>query len=148
MQLQPQHIWWLVGLALLLMELGLPGLTLFFFGLGAIVTGFVCWVLGAISLQAQIWIFLLVSIASLVALRRWLCKIFRGRRRENLPPGVEDDFVGRRCEVTHEILPDRPGRVELNGSTWSAEAEDRIAVGERVLVIGRNALTLRVKQIT
>lgn len=145
--MQPQYLWWLIGLGLLLTELVLPGLTLFFFGVGAIVTGFVCWGFDGVSLNLQIWIFLLVSIVSLIGLRRWLCRIFRGNRKNGLDSGLPDDYVGRRVFVTRDISPDRPGRVEVNGAEWTAESDESIPVGERVAITSRDALTLSVKRL-
>ncbi len=144
--LQPQHIWWLVGLALLLTELGSPGLTLLFFGIGAVVTGFVCWI-APIGLTAQVWIFLSVSILSLVALRRSLRRVFQGRRRNGSTADLPDACIGQRVRVTETIAPDQPGRVELNGTGWKAEAETTIPAGSRVEIVGRDALTLRVQPL-
>ena len=142
--MQPQHLWWLIGLGLLLAELGLPGLTLFFFGLGAVVTGFVCWAVD-IGLTAQVWIFLGVSVGSLVLLRRWMCRIFRGKSRNGDAAEPADEFLGRRVFVTEAIIPERPGRIELNGVNWNAEADRSIAAGAPVLIVGRQGLTLRVQ---
>ena len=144
--LQPHHIWWLVGLALLLAELGVPGLTLLFFGIGALVTGLVYWI-HPVGLAAQVWIFLAVSILSLVALRRSLCRLFNARQRGGPEDGLDDDFIGRHARVTEGIAPDQPGRVEFNGAGWKAESESAIAVGARVEIVGRAALTLRVRPL-
>ncbi|MHC4497156.1 MAG: NfeD family protein, partial [Planctomycetota bacterium] len=40
--LKPEIIWFLVGLALLIMEFAMPGLIIAFFGIGACIVAIVC----------------------------------------------------------------------------------------------------------
>ena len=55
--LEPEVIWFLVGILLLVMEFMLPGLIIAFFGVGACVVAIVC-MFADISLNAQLLIFI------------------------------------------------------------------------------------------
>jgi len=65
----PWLIWFLVGIAVMLAELAVPGFVIFFFGLG-------CWgaavaaLLAPDSYSIQVFAFLIVSVASLLTLRK------------------------------------------------------------------------------
>ena len=75
--LKPEIIWFLIGIALLIMEFAAPGLIIAFFGFGACVVAIVCLVTD-ISLNAQLIIFISSSVLSLLCLRKWLKAIFLG----------------------------------------------------------------------
>ena len=59
--LKPEVIWFLIGIALLVMEFLLPGLIVAFFGAGACVVALIC-LLTDISLNAQLIIFISSSV--------------------------------------------------------------------------------------
>jgi membrane protein implicated in regulation of membrane protease activity len=85
----PAVIWFLVGLGLLLLELALPGLVMLFFGAGAWVTAMVC-AITDISLNWQIFIFLVASLLGLVLLRKYLKRRFFGKTDKEV-----EDQLGR-----------------------------------------------------
>ncbi len=80
--MNPQYaeIYWLViGIALLALEMVVPGFILFFFGLGALVVSVALWFVpeGSLSIIGQIGIFLGFSLVSFALLRKFLLnKIF------------------------------------------------------------------------
>lgn len=141
------YIWWMAGFVLLLGELALPGLTVFFFGVGALFVGLFCLLFPAVadSLNLQLLLFLVISVGSLLLLRRMLVQVFRGMVGRGADR-MSDDLIGRRVEVIEKITPDRPGKVRLNGVAWTAESEDTHAPGERVEITDRESLTLRVRR--
>jgi membrane protein implicated in regulation of membrane protease activity len=145
--LKPELLWFIAGLAMLLLEFIVPGLIIFFFGVGAFVVALIC-IFFDISINLQLLIFLLSSVLLLVALRRWLSTTFMGHvgftmnSAENL-----DDFTGGRATVIRGIKPGLPGRVEFRGSRWDAEADEEIPEGSAVVVTGKNNLTLVVRTI-
>ncbi len=143
--LKPEIIWFLVGLALLIIEFMLPGLIIAFFGVGAFVVGIVC-LITDISLNAQLIIFIVASVLSLVCLRTWLKGIFMGhvKSRQDMTEDIKE-FVGERAVVVEKIMLKAGGKVELLGTNWSAEADGEISDGTAVVVIGTENLTLKVK---
>ena len=143
--LSPELIWFLIGIVLLVMEFMLPGLIIAFFGLGACVVAVICMFLD-ISLNAQLIIFIIASVLSLVCLRRWLKGIFIGhtKSKQDMTEDLKE-FVGERVVVKKKITPPMAGKVELHGTDWQAEADEEIAEGSIVEITGKDNLTLKVK---
>lgn len=135
--------WFILGLVFLFMELAIPGFVIFFFGLGAIVTAVMTWLLPESSLVAQGLCFSLSSILTLIVGRFWIIPKFK-------PPVAKtedtDGIIGAVVEVVSAIEPPRAGRVLLHGSEWSAVAEAPVAKGSTVTVTARNNITLTVKK--
>jgi membrane protein implicated in regulation of membrane protease activity len=145
--LKPELIWFLVGLVLLLMEFAIPGLIVFFFGVGAWIVAVVC-VFTEISLNWQLGIFIGSSVLALVLLRSWVKGIFMGHvtGEQDLTEELKD-FIGERAVVKAAITPKRPGKVELHGTNWEAEADVEIPEGADVEIVGKDNLTLKVKAL-
>lgn len=143
--LRPEIIWFLIGLALLIMEFMLPGLIIAFFGVGACVVAMVC-LITDISVNVQLIIFIVASVLSLLCLRSWLKGIFIGhvKGRQDIREDLRE-FVGERAVVIEKIEPRVGGKVELHGTNWTAQADAEIPAGTAVEVIGKDNLTLKVK---
>jgi len=146
--LRPEIIWFLIGLALLIMEFVLPGLIIAFFGVGAWIVALVClfsnYVQG--SVNVQLTIFILSSVLSLMCLRKWLKGVFLGHAvsKQNLKENLEE-FIGQKAVVKEKITPKAGGKVEFHGTNWAAEADEEIAEGTVVKIIGKENITLKVK---
>jgi len=145
--LKPEIIWFLVGLALLIMEFAMPGLIVAFFGIGACIVAIVC-LITDIGINTQLVIFMASSVLSLLCLRRWLKGIFLGhvKSKQDMTQDLQE-FVGERAIVKEKITPKAGGKVELHGTNWIAEAEEEIAEGTTVEIIGKENITLKVKVI-
>jgi inner membrane protein len=145
--LKPELIWFLVGLVLLIMELAAPGLIIFFFGVGAWIVAIVC-LITDIGINAQLIIFIISSILSLLILRQWLKGIFVGHSeaQQNLREDLQE-YIGERAVVKENISPKSRGKVEFHGTNWDAQADEEIAAGEAVEITGKNNITLTVKKL-
>lgn len=141
--------WWAIaGLALMISEFAVPGLILFFFGIGALATALLAW-LFPMSMEWQIAVFIIISLASLFGLRRLLKPVFMGRTSgEPEQSGELSQLVGSHGEVTANIEPGKTGRILLNGATWKAVSNDPVSAGTTVEVTEQHNLTLTVKPIT
>lgn len=141
----PTLIWFLIGIGLLLLEFVAPGLVILFFGIGGLITSLAHHLGFANSLQVQLLIFSIASIASLVLLRKYLKSWFVGDS-ENEPDEMETEFIGQTVKVVSAI-PEGTGRgkVELKGADWNAMSQASHAVGDMVTVIERDGLTLTVE---
>jgi membrane protein implicated in regulation of membrane protease activity len=145
--LKPELIWFLIGLLLLLAEFAIPGLIVLFFGIGAWIVAGVC-LLTDISLNVQLGIFIGSSILSLALLRRWLKGMFMGHVTGTQDLNTDlNEFVGERAMVMQAITGKQPGKVELHGTNWKAEADAEIPEGAVVEVVAKDNLTLKVKAI-
>ncbi len=145
--LKPEVIWFLVGVVLLIMEFAVPGLIIFFFGVGACIVSGVCF-LTDISLNAQLIIFIVSSVVLLLCLRKWLKAIFIGhvKAKQNMREDM-NEFVGQKAIVISKVTPNLGGKVEFHGTNWEAEADEEIEEGVAVEIIGKENLTLKVKAL-
>ena len=143
----PGLLWFIAGLAMLILELFAPTLILMFFGLGAWVVT-VLYLVFNIGLSAQLIVFAVASLLLLVLLRKKLKSVFLGyvSSRQESGKNIEDSF-GKEAIVVVRIEPARPGKVEFNGVAWDAEADDSIEVDTRVKIIDRNGLRFKVTRL-
>jgi len=140
---RPELIWFLLGLVLFLLELVIPGFFIFFFGFGAWVTALVC-LFGEPSTNLQIIIFAIVSVLSLVALRKMIQKKFF-YHDENLSDRVEDEFTGKDAIAIEDFNNENTGKVEFRGTTWKAESGNHIKAGQSVIIISKENFKLKVE---
>ncbi|MCP4255979.1 MAG: NfeD family protein [Planctomycetes bacterium] len=145
--LRPDIIWFLVGLVLLIMEFVLPGLIIAFFGVGAWIVAFIC-CFTDIGINTQLIIFIISSVLSLLLLRKWLKGVFLGHTgsKQNLKEKL-DEFIGQKAVVKEKIMPKSGGKVEFHGTNWLAQADEEIAEGAMVQIIGKDNITLKVKSL-
>jgi membrane protein implicated in regulation of membrane protease activity len=140
--LNPEFLWFLAGLIMLILEFLMPGLIIFFFGLGALVVAVICFFTD-ISLNIQMSIFLAASLLLLLVLRQWMKRAFVGHLHPN---GALSEFTGEKAVVTKQIDPVAGGRVEFRGTSWNAQAEELLPEGTVVEVTGKNNITLTVRK--
>jgi membrane protein implicated in regulation of membrane protease activity len=145
--LKPELIWFIAGLIMFLSEFAMPGLIIFFFGVGAWLVALIC-LFTDISINIQLTLFLIASILLLVSLRKWLKNIFVGRTgQKQSADELLQEFVGKKAVVTREINPQAGGKVEFHGTNWNAEADEIINRGTSVEIIEKNNITLKVKAL-
>ena len=136
--------WLIFGGILMAAELLLPtGFFLFFFGVGAALTG--CLVaLGLLpSFAIQGLAFIAISLASIVLLRKPLLAKFHFRNKSH---SSVDSLIGQTAIALDSIPPQAAGKVELRGSCWSAlnSGPEPIAPQARCRVEKVEGLTLHV----
>ncbi len=145
----PWLIWFLAGIAVMLAELALPAFVIVFFGLG-------CWggaVAAAFAPQAysaQVTLFLVVSVASLIGLRKAAMRIFVGRSEGPVTEDLGNVPAGARVTLDQDLEAGRVGRVRFRGAMWDAVAEDRIPAGSDAEITGvdkANRSCLRIKAV-
>ncbi len=145
----PEIVWFLVGLALILLEFMIPGVILVFFGAGAWITALSTLIHLTNGTPAQLLTFAISSVVLLVFFRRRVRGRFLGHisDQNDLDENL-DDFAGRLVTVTTAVTPGVPGgKVEFKGADWSAEADTPLAVGERAKVIRAEGITLIVEPV-
>ncbi len=140
-----EAIWFIAGLLLVFAELIVPGFIILFFGVGALVTSLVAWLMPESSFVLQGWTFAIVSIVSLFVGRRFFRKALSGKRYDDGADADDDGVVGCPAEVVEAISPLVPGRVSVRGVEWPARSEAELPVGQRVKVVGRENITLIVQ---
>lgn len=145
--MKPEIIWFLIGIAMFVLEILAPGLILGFFGIGAIVVSGLCFFID-MSLNVQLLIFIASSILLLLSLRKWAKRVFKGRVRDSKDMDYDiEEYVGKKAVVKKAISPDRPGKVEYHGTLWAAESRETLAEDTMVEIIGKDNLTFKVKSL-
>jgi len=138
-------MWVIGGLALLALEMLIPGLIVFlFFGCAAILIG----VLEGLGLAGPIWmqwvLFSVLSILSLLVLRG---PILRRLSHRGDSEGRIDSLVGREVVLLTDLTPGEPGKAELRGTSWGVVSTHGapLSKGTRCIVEAVEGLTLHVR---
>jgi membrane protein implicated in regulation of membrane protease activity len=141
-------VWLIIAATFAAAEVFTSGFVLLWFGGGALAASIMA-LLGVDSVAAQLIIFLLVSIALVIASRTILERFFkRGAEGEGLRSGVET-MIGQCGEVVQSSrAPLNEGAVKIYGSVWTAfpaEGEWPLKEGDSVSVerIEGNAIYVR-----
>lgn len=146
----PWLIWFLAGIAVILTELAVPGFVIIFFGLGCLGAALVAAIVPD-AYSSQLATFLIVSLTSLVTLRKMAMRIFVGRSEGSQSDDTGNVSVGTRIKIDQDIEPGREARVRYRGTLWTALSEDRIPAGSEAEIVGvdkANRSCLRLKVVT
>lgn len=107
------YVWLIVGLCLLMFEVGTPGLFIFL----SLACGTFCAAVGAFlyhSIIIQCWIATGGTLVSFIMLKYF----FAGRKRST--PTNVNALIGQEGTVTETIEPRKTGRVKVRGEEWQA----------------------------
>ena len=141
--MEPHWVWLVLGLVLAVAEMVVPGVFLIWFAAAALVVGLLTAVL-PLALPVQVVAFVVLSLASVLASRRFLKR----------HPVVSADpllnrrgarLVGRRVVVT-QAIEGGSGRVRCGDSEWLAQGPDA-EVGARMTVTGSEGAVLIVEAV-
>jgi inner membrane protein len=120
----------------------LPGVVFLFLAIGAAASGLMLWVAPDVSLESQLAVFAVFSVASAVALRPTL-KHWTSRGGEATLNARGDALVGKVFVLDQPILGGR-GRAKLGDSSWIVTGPDMVA-GAKVRVAAVNGTELTVE---
>ncbi len=134
--------WFILGCALVVLEILAPGIIFVWLGVAAIITGIVALVVPSLSWEYQFLIFALVSVISVFAGRALI------RRR---PTGTDHPLLNRRGEqyvgrvfTLEEPIVNGTGKLRIDDTTWKVNGQD-LAAGTAVKVAGVNGVILLVE---
>lgn len=137
-------IWFIIGFVFFLLEFAAPGFILFFFGVGAWIVA-VLTLLSDISLNTQIFVFLISSLLSVFFFRNWVKNKLGKKNSGNT---LQDEIIGKTAKAETHISPGKPGKVYFRGTSWDASSADTINKGEEVTIIAHDSIILIVKSST
>lgn len=143
MQMTPVY-WLILGVGLLILEVMTPGLVSLFFGMAALTVALVSG-LFHVPQVLQWLLFSVLSVGYILLLRKTLKKVFKGDKE--VSDRVNDEFTGRLAVVVIPVASNKPGRVEVNGCTWIAEADSPLEKGQSVRILKKDNLTLKVEAV-
>lgn len=142
----PSLFWFVTGVVLLLLEMGVPGFVLFFFAVGAWVTALLSLFL-PLGLNGQILVFTVSSVLSLLVLRKFVKRAFAGYALE---ADRKDSLAekGERVTVVSDIVPPAEGKVKYSGTTWRAKADVELKAGELAEIVELRGLVMIVTAVS
>jgi len=142
-------IWAISGVVLIFIEFFIPGLVIIFFGIGALVTALFSFLIGnSFTLPIQLFTFTIISILSLLLLRKYFKKVFKGTLESDDDGTNFNIEIGKVVPVIEFIHPGEVGgKVRYQGTIWNAQSANPIAPGESVKITGGKNITLFVEKI-
>lgn len=141
-------VFFIGGLALIVLEALLPGGVSFFLGVSGLIVGGLRW-LGIISdpvTSVGLWLF--TSIALLIAIRPFFMKYFGGESSYKLA----DEDVEAIDQIVEVIEPvnasDNSGRIRFQGISWKAQTlEGKLDTGSKAKIKYRDNVTWIVEPV-
>ena len=131
--------WLALALVAAIVEVSIPHFGFAFVSAGAVAAAIAAY-LGT-PIVAQIGIFVVVLVVSLVGLRSRLVGYLGGRG----VPSRTQPLIGRPGVVTHDIdAIVGAGRVNVGGEDWAARSAEPIASGVKVRVVAADGIVLEV----
>jgi len=134
--------WAAAALLLMAAETVIPGAALLWMGFAAAAVFLVVLVAPAMSLLAQVMLFVVLSVLCVLAYRQW----FRDRDRVSDRPLLNlraEQLIGRVARLDQAIISGR-GRIQLEDAYWVVSGHD-LPEGTLVRVIAVDGMTLRVE---
>ena len=134
--------WWMLGLALLVLEIFAPGAFFMWMGISAFVVGAALWMFPDMAWQWQAFVFAVLSVVAIAGWRWWNRK----------HPEITDQptlnrrgaqYVGRVFTLV-EPISNGVGKIRVDDTLWRVFGADRKA-GTQVLVTGVEGTVLRVE---
>ena len=138
-------IWILIGLALLAVEVAIPGgIIMLFFGVSAMIVG----ALVAIGIGGPLWFqTVLFSVLSIVLLLTLRGPILRRMKATGAAAGEIDSIAGEQALLLGDLAPGAEGKAELRGTSWTVEnvGDGPLSAGEKCTVDRVEGLKLYVR---
>ena len=134
--------WWILAVALVILEVFAPGAFFLWLGIAAGVVGALVYLMPSLGWEYQVLAFSLLSVISIIIWR----KFFRAQPSDTDQPNLNrrgEQYVGRLFTLTEPIV-DGLGKIRVDDSTWKIRGED-CPVGSQVEVTGVDGTILKVR---
>ena len=135
--------WIVFGLALVMLEMLLPGFVLIWFGAGAILVGGLLYIFPELSWQWQFFVFSIFSVMSLFGWRFWS----KNNEADDPESGVLNQrgkaLIGRETLLIEPIV-NGVGRIQVDDTFWRVNGED-LENGKLVRIVDVDGATLKVE---
>ena len=142
--LSAYHLWWLLALLLIALEVALPGYFLLWIGIGAGATGVLAWFMPGMSLlQQAIGFALLAFLACAIYAYGLRPKLKRAEAAGERLNRRGAQMVGQRYVLIEAIVNGR-GKARVGDGEWRVTGPD-LPLGATVEVVGVEGNTLQVR---
>jgi hypothetical protein len=136
--------WWILAVALVIIEILLPSFFALWLAIAATLTGFLLLVFPGLGWEWQLLVFAVFSVISIVAWRRYY-QTHPIKTDEPLLNRRGEGYVGRELTLNQPIV-DGIGKIRLDDSTWKIQGPDCPA-GSRIKITGLNNVVFTVELI-
>lgn len=136
--------WWVLGFALLIVEILAPGTFFLWLGISAFVTGVAAWLVPTLGWPVELVIF---AALSFVAVAAWFR--FRPMSKETVDIGLNQrgrGYVGQTFELVEPIV-NGFGKARVEDGVWRVSGPDA-PLGSKVKVTAVEGVTLRVEPVS
>ncbi len=141
----PNYWAWHIGGSLLMaLELLAPGVFLLWIGIGGVLTGLVIWAIPDLSLQLQLLVFIVATLAFLV-LSIFLHKRLRKHETDQVNRGMSA-YIGRSVVASDDFVCGI-GRIRVDDTYYTAHASQPIQQGQHCQVVALSQGVLQVEPL-
>jgi membrane protein implicated in regulation of membrane protease activity len=135
--------WWVLALILVIVEVLVAGTFFLWMGVSAAAVGVVLFLFPGLSWQAQLSLFAIFSIASIIISRLWLAKHARAVSPSTLNRRGSQ-YIGRHFTLSEPIV-NGVGRLNVDDTIWRISGPD-LDSGSQIIVEGIDGTILTVKK--
>lgn len=132
--------WGLTFIIFVMIEFLTVNLVTIWFAIGSLITSFVSLYVESVFLQMLI--FILISLLTLVITKPLVSKF----KINKVEATNSDRFIGKSGVVTKEITPKEKGEVKVLGTIWTAISDEKLEVGDDIVVEKIEGVKLIVKK--
>lgn len=136
--------WWVLGLLLLVVEILAPGFFFLWMAIAGFVTGLIAWLMPFISLNAQLLIF---SITTIAAIFGWRIYGYRLNQPSDQPllnqRGAQ--YIGRTFNLYEPIINGQ-GKIKVDDTLWKVNGAD-CPISSKVKVVACRGTVFEVERV-
>ncbi len=136
--------WWIFAIVILTMELLAPAFFFIWIALSGFIVGAVLFIFPSINLEAQLFLFALLSITS-IFLWRYFRINYQPESDQPLLNKRSAQFIGRIFPL-YEAIENRRGKIKVDDSIWTVQGQDS-PLESKVEVIAVKGMILKVKLV-
>lgn len=134
--------WWIAAVLLIILEVLAPGAFFLWMGISAGIVGTILLIAPSVTWEAQLFVFTVLSVASVIAWRIYLKKNPIQTDAPTLNRRGEQ-YVGR-VFVLSEAIVNGVGKIKVDDTLWKVNGKDTVA-GKSVRVTAVDGVVLQVK---
>ncbi|MDT8309819.1 MAG: NfeD family protein [Methylophaga sp.] len=136
--------WWILAVALVIVEILLPSFFALWLAIAAALTGLLLLIFPGLGWEWQLLLFALFSVVSIIAWRRYYQK-HPIKTDEPLLNRRGEGYLGRELTLSQPIV-DGIGKIRLDDSTWKVQGPDCPA-GSKIRIIALNNVVFTVELV-
>lgn len=145
--LEPIWMWGILGFILLALEMATGTFYILWFGISALCISIALWIMPALPVTVQLFLFAALSLGSLAIWKLYYKKTSTSSRVGQ----SQGDEIGRIGTITEAVSPKQNGKIKfaqgvMGSRDWTAIATEDIETGAEAVIISVEGNALRVQR--